>query len=70
MGLPNRDEVEGKLDRAKGSAKKSVGRLIDDPDLQDEGEADRVSGNVQEKYGKTRRKIGEAIEDIGDKIAE
>lgn len=69
MGLPNKDEMEGKLDRAKGAAKKGVGRLVDDPELQDEGDADRAEGQVKETWGKTRRKVGEAIEDIGDKIS-
>lgn len=69
MGLPNKDELEGKFDQAKGAAKKGVGRIMDDPELHDEGETERVGGKVKEKLGKTRRKIGEAIEDIGDKIA-
>jgi len=69
MGLPNRDELEGKLDRAKGSAKKGIGRALNDPELENEGDADRAKGNVKETFGKTKRKIGETIEDIGEKIA-
>ena len=69
MGLPNRDEIAGKTDRAKGSLKKGVGRALDDPELQNEGEADRTKGNVKETFGKTKRKVGEAMEDLGDKIA-
>jgi len=69
MGLPNRDEVEGKLDQAKGQIKKGAGRALDDPDLQNEGEVDKTKGQVKENVGKARRKVGEAIEDIGDKIA-
>jgi uncharacterized protein YjbJ (UPF0337 family) len=69
MGLPNRDEVEGKLDQAKGSVKKGAGRILNDPELEDEGSADKASGNVKETFGKARRKIGEAVEDVGDKIA-
>jgi uncharacterized protein YjbJ (UPF0337 family) len=69
MGLPNKDEMEGKLDQAKGAAKKGVGRVLDDSELQDEGETDRLGGHVQEKFGKARRKIGEVVEDVGDEIA-
>ena len=69
MGLPNRDEVEGKFDQAKGRTKEVVGRAIDDRELEDEGTADRVGGNVEEGFGKARRKVGEAIEDLGDKIS-
>jgi len=68
MGLPNRDEVEGKLDQAKGTAKETIGRAINDRDLEAEGNADRVSGNVQEGVGTAKRKVGEAVEDLGDAI--
>lgn len=69
MGLPNKDELEGKLDRAKGTIKKEAGKALNDPELEQEGEADRTSGQIKEGVGKVRRKVGEAIEDIGDKIA-
>jgi uncharacterized protein YjbJ (UPF0337 family) len=68
MGLPNRDEVEGKLDQAKGSVKETVGRVTNDRDLEAEGNADRTGGKVQEGFGTARRKVGETIEDIGESI--
>jgi uncharacterized protein YjbJ (UPF0337 family) len=68
MGLPNKDEIEGKWDQAKGAVKENVGRAIDDRDMEAEGQADRAGGNVQEGYGTAKRKVGEAIEDIGDAI--
>ena len=68
MGLPNRDEMEGKLDQAKGSVKETVGRAVDDRDLEAEGSADRAGGKVQEGFGTAKRKVGETIEDIGESI--
>jgi uncharacterized protein YjbJ (UPF0337 family) len=68
MGLPNKDEIEGKWDQAKGAVKENVGRAVDDNEMEAEGQADRASGNVQEGFGTARRKVGEAIEDVGDKI--
>jgi len=68
MGLPNRDEVEGKLDQAKGKTKETIGRAINDDELEAEGRAEDAGGNIQEGYGKARRKVGEAIEDVGDAI--
>ncbi|HEV7798058.1 MAG TPA: CsbD family protein [Pyrinomonadaceae bacterium] len=68
MGLPNRDELEGKLDQAKGSVKETVGRATDDRDLEAEGSADRTGGKVQEGFGTAKRNVGEAIEDIGESI--
>jgi uncharacterized protein YjbJ (UPF0337 family) len=68
MGLPNRDEVEGKLDQAKGKTKQTVGRILDDRNLEEEGQSDHAKGKVKEGFGKGRRKIGEAIEDLGESI--
>ncbi len=68
MGLPNRDEVEGKFDRAKGGIKENIGKAADDRELEEEGKADRASGNTQETWGKAKRKVGEAVEDIGHEI--
>jgi len=64
----NKDEVRGKVDQAKGRIKESVGDLKDDEDLRNEGEADRIAGNIEEGFGKGRRKVGEAIKDFGDKL--
>lgn len=64
----NRDELDGKLDRAKGEAKQAIGHATNNDRLHDEGVADEASGKVQEGFGKARRKVGDAVEDIGDSI--
>ena len=64
----NRDELDGRVDQVKGKVKKAVGDLTDDERLHDEGAADEAAGNVQEGFGRARRKVGEAIEDIGEDI--
>ncbi|HEU5237507.1 MAG TPA: CsbD family protein [Pyrinomonadaceae bacterium] len=63
------DEVKGKGKQVKGAVKEELGKLTRDRNLKDSGTADRVEGNVQEGFGKTKRKIGEAVEDLGDRIA-
>jgi len=68
MGLPNKDEVEGKFDQAKGKVKESVGKAVNDRELENEGRADNAGGKVQEGFGTARRKVGETIEDVGDAI--
>ena len=68
MALPNRDEVEGKWDQAKGKVKEGVGEAFNDDELANEGRADHAGGKVEEGFGKARRKVGEAIEDVGDAI--
>ncbi len=64
----NRDEMAGKADQLKGKLKQAAGDLTDDADLHDEGVADEAAGTVQEGFCRGRRKVGEAIEDIGEKI--
>jgi len=65
----NKDEAQGKADQLKGSIKKGVGDLSNDENLRNEGEADEAAGKVEEGFGKGRRKIGEAVKDLGDKIS-
>ena len=64
----NRDELEGKAEALKGKVKQATGDLTNNPDLHDEGVADEVAGNTQDTLGRARRKVGEAIEDIGNTI--
>ena len=64
----NKDELDGKADALKGRVKQGVGDLTDDDRLHDEGVADEAAGEIKEGVGKARRKVGEAIEDVGDKI--
>jgi uncharacterized protein YjbJ (UPF0337 family) len=64
----NKDEFEGKVDRAKGRAKEAAGDQSDNDQLREEGAADEAAGNVQETFGKGRRKVGEALKDLGDSI--
>ena len=68
MGLPNKDEVAGKFDQAKGATKETVGRVINDRALEQEGRDDKTGGKVKEGFGTARRKVGEAIEDIGKAV--
>lgn len=68
MGLPNRDEIEGKFDQAKGATKEAVGNVLNDRDLENEGKADKAGGDLREGFGTARRKVGEAIEDLGESI--
>jgi uncharacterized protein YjbJ (UPF0337 family) len=64
----NRDELNGKAEQIKGKVKQAAGDLTDDERLHDEGVADEAAGDVQEGFGRARRKVGEVIEDIGDDI--
>lgn len=64
----NRDEIEGRTKDIKGNLKQAAGKALDDERLHDEGVADEAEGEVQETLGKGRRKVGEALNDLGNKI--
>ena len=63
------DELKGQGKQIKGAVKEGLGKLTGDRDLQDSGTADKVEGDVQQGFGKAKRRIGEAVEDLGERIA-
>jgi uncharacterized protein YjbJ (UPF0337 family) len=46
-----KDKVEGAVHELKGAAKEKVGHAINNPDLEDEGTAEKIGGKVQKKVG-------------------
>lgn len=64
----NKDELDGKTDQLRGKLKQAAGDLTDNERLHDEGVADEAAGEVQEGFGRGRRKVGEAIEDLGENL--
>ena len=66
----NNDELNGKGDQLKGRAKQAWGDVTNNDRLHDEGVADEASGDVQEGFGKARRKVGDALHDVAHKIKE
>ena len=63
----NRDEIKGKAQKAKGFAKDKAGELLNDPELEAQGEVERAGGEVREGFGKAKRKVKEGIEEIAEK---
>lgn len=68
MGAPNRDELEGKYEQAKGSVKQGLGKVTGDEEMRSEGASDKLKGDVQEGWGGTKRKVGDMLEDMGDAV--
>jgi len=58
----------GHAEKLKGKIKQAAGDLTDDPNLHDEGVADETAGTMQDAFGRVKRKVGEAGEDIGKAI--
>jgi uncharacterized protein YjbJ (UPF0337 family) len=62
----NRDEIKGKAEKAKGYVKDKAGEILNDPDLEAEGEIERAEGTLREGYGRAKRKVQEGIEDVAE----
>jgi uncharacterized protein YjbJ (UPF0337 family) len=52
------DRVEGKVHEVKGAVKEKIGKLTNDPKLQDEGTAERIDGIVEKKVGDVKKIFG------------
>jgi len=57
----NEDILKGKWKQLKGEAQKQWGKLTDDEIDQIEGDATKLAGLVQERYGKTREQAEEEV---------
>jgi uncharacterized protein YjbJ (UPF0337 family) len=68
MGVPNRREIRGKINKAKGVAKQKLGRAVGNRRLEREGSANRTKGSIQETVGKATRKAGDAVKSLGKTI--
>ena len=58
----NRDELKGKAKDLTGKAKEGLGDATGNERMENEGRADQAEGNVQETFGKGKRKVNEAAD--------
>jgi len=58
MKSSTQDKAEGTAKELKGRVKEAAGRAVGNPNLQDEGTADRVEGKVQKKTGDVKKVFG------------
>jgi uncharacterized protein YjbJ (UPF0337 family) len=65
---PNENEVRGKIEQVKGAAKETLGRAAGDPFLESEGADQRAGGELESGFGKARRKVGDAVREVGKKL--
>ncbi len=52
------DKIQGRAREVAGKVKEQAGRAIADPDLADEGTAEKVGGTVQRKVGDIKKVFG------------
>ena len=64
----NKDQVEGRVEQAKGHVKDAVGNITGNRQLEAEGEAQQVGGKVQAGYGDAKEKAKDTAKDAIDKV--
>jgi uncharacterized protein YjbJ (UPF0337 family) len=53
-----KDTLNGDLHDAKGTVKEKAGQLVNDPDLEAEGQTEKIGGKIQKKVAKVEKALG------------
>ena len=51
--------LKGTLHEVKGKVKEKAGQIVNDPDLEAKGKAERNTGKVEKKVGQIKKVLGE-----------
>jgi uncharacterized protein YjbJ (UPF0337 family) len=55
MKPSTKDQLEGKVHEVKGAVKEKTGQLTNNPDLEADGQAEKVAGTIQKKVGQVEK---------------
>ena len=55
MNTSTQDQLEGKFHEVKGKVKETAGQVVGNPDLESEGQAEKLGGKVQKKVGQVEK---------------
>jgi uncharacterized protein YjbJ (UPF0337 family) len=55
MKPSTKDQIKGELHDLKGGVKEKVGEVTNDPNLEAEGQAEKIAGQVQKKVGEIEK---------------
>ena len=58
MKPSTKDEVAGKVHEVKGKVKEKAGRVTNNPDLEAEGQDEKIGRKVQKKIGQVEKVLG------------
>ena len=58
MKQSTKDKAQGKFHEVKGQVKEKVGRATNNPDLEAEGQVEKLGGKVQKKIGQVKKVLG------------
>lgn len=62
--IPNQDQVKGKWKEIKGELRKTWGKITDDEFEKTKGDAEAVSGLIQQRYGESKEKLKDRLDTI------
>ena len=54
MKSSTQDKAEGAMHQVKGKIKETVGRVINNPEMEIEGKVENLDGKIQEKKGQVK----------------
>jgi len=55
MSQSTKDQIEGAFHEAKGKVKETAGQAVNNPDLEAEGQAEKLGGKIQKKIGQVEK---------------
>ena len=58
MKSSTKDKAQGTFHEVKGKVKEKVGRATNNPDLEAEGQVERLTGKVEKKVGQVKKVLG------------
>ena len=59
MKQSTEDKAKGTFHEVKGKIKEKVGRATNNPDLEAEGQVEKIGGKVQKKIGQVKKVFGQ-----------
>ena len=57
----NKDQVNGRMEQAKGAVKEAAGKVVGNDKLEAEGKVDKAAGKTQATYGDVKEDVKDAI---------
>jgi uncharacterized protein YjbJ (UPF0337 family) len=58
MKSSTKDKAQGTFHEVKGKVKEKVGRATNNPDLEAEGQVEKLTGKVEKKLGQVKKVLG------------
>jgi uncharacterized protein YjbJ (UPF0337 family) len=58
MKPSTKDKAQGTFHEVEGKVKEKVGRATNNPDLEAEGQVEKIGGKVQKKIGQVKKVLG------------